>query len=132
MGRPGPTISVTASPNAPLSHQPRCEGRMAGNTCSIRILAAAAALLAGCAPQSQQDANPASSSYVGKSVAEYVADHGSPDSTIPLTESKSLYRWDLGVQGMGPAIGTGLTGGGAPPSPKLVVCSVTVTATAQS
>jgi hypothetical protein len=95
------------------------------------LLAASTAVLAGCAPQPQGGAS--TGSYVGRPVADYVADHGTPDSTIPLTDSKSLFRWDLGVQAMGPAIGTGVTsGGGAPPSSTPTVCSVTLSASTQS
>jgi hypothetical protein len=96
----------------------------------LSLLAAAVSLgLAGCTGQNDGSA---SDSYLGRSVADYVADHGSPDSQIPLTENRSLFRWDLASYAMGPAIGSGLTARAAPSSPVQSICSVTLVATSQS
>jgi hypothetical protein len=94
------------------------------------LLAVIAAFLGGCIGQQQPGSS--ADGYVGRSIAEYVADHGEPDSTIPLSDHRSLFRWDLAAHAMGPAIGTGLTTSGPPASSVLTLCSVTLAATTQT
>src|ERR1700733_6478744 len=98
-------------------------------TLSSRILLfVTAASLCDCTGQHQTGSSP--DSYVGRSVAEYAADHGNPALKIQLSDRQDVFRWDTIEQSIGPAIGQGLTM--ATPQPSVpALCSVRLTGTTQ-
>lgn len=93
------------------------------------LFAACVALIAGCNPQ-QHRMEFALHAYVGRSVAEFVADHGDPTSTVKLSDSESAFRWVITGQGVGAVIPMGGSFIVAPPTQR--VCTVTLRATTQS
>jgi hypothetical protein len=95
----------------------------------ISVLAAAALSLGGCF--ALHGTGSSADAYVGRSVAEYAAVHGSPAQTIKLSNHQSLFRWDTIEDAVGPAIDQGLTGE-TQRRPMPTLCSVRLTATTQS
>jgi hypothetical protein len=67
--------------------------------------------------------------YVGRSVAAYAADHGSPDTSRRLADRQAVFEW-VTSHDVGPALGEGLLAGGAPSAQS--TCTVTLTAGTQS
>jgi hypothetical protein len=103
--------------------------RMAGTFFRTLLFAVFTAFLGGCIGQHQMGFSP--DAYVGRSVAEYAADHGNPASKIVLSDRQSVFRWDTIGETIGPAIGEGLTTATFQ-SPVPALCSVRLTATTQS
>ena len=62
--------------------------------------------------------------YIGHSVAEFVADHGDPASTVKLSDTESAFRWVITGQGVGAVIPMGGSLIVAPPTQR--VCTVSL------
>jgi hypothetical protein len=68
--------------------------------------------------------------YVGHSVADFVADHGYPTSTVKLSDTENAFRWVITGQGIGAVIPMGGSLVVSPPTQR--VCTVTLRATTRS
>jgi hypothetical protein len=93
------------------------------------LLLAAFAVLGGCSGQ-QQRMESSLNAYVGRSVAEFVADNGDPTSTVKLSDNESAFRWVITGRGVGAVIPMG--GSLIVASPTQRVCTVSLRATTQS
>lgn len=93
------------------------------------LFAASLIFLGGCNAQKQRMES-SLNSYMGHSVAEFVADHGDPTSTVKLSDNESAFRWVIIGQGVGAVIPMGGALMVAPPTQR--VCTVSLRATAQS
>jgi hypothetical protein len=68
--------------------------------------------------------------YIGRSVAEFVADHGDPTSTVKLSDTEGAFRWVITGQGVGAVIPMG--GSLVVAAPTQRVCTVSLRARTQS
>ena len=67
---------------------------------------------------------------MGRSVAEFVADHGDPTSTVELSDHERAFRWVITGRGIGAVIPVGGSLVVAPPTQRL--CTVSLRASTQS
>jgi hypothetical protein len=103
-------------------------GQTANISFQVLLLAVSVAGFNGCNSQPQQiGASP--DAYVGRSVAAYVADHGSPDTSRRLADRQATFQWVTSYD-VRPALGEGVLIGGAPSAQ--ITCTVTLTASTQS
>lgn len=93
------------------------------------LLLAGLATLGACNTRQQRMAT-SLNSYIGHSVAEFVADHGDPTSTVKLAENESAFRWVITGRGVGAIIPMGGSLVVAPPTQR--VCTVVLKAATQS
>jgi hypothetical protein len=92
------------------------------------LLVVSLACFAACnSPQENRGSAP--DTYVGRSVAAYVTDHGYPNTTSQLTDREARFQWVTQYK-VGPAIGEGPLIAGAPPAE--AACTVILSATTQS
>jgi hypothetical protein len=97
---------------------------------ALRVFLAASLLfIAGCNTQ-QKRMESSLNAYMGRSVADFVADHGDPASTVKLSDNESAFRWVITGQGVGAVIPMGGSLIVAPPTQR--VCTVSLRATTQS
>lgn len=87
------------------------------------------ASLAACNTQ-QQRMKTSLNSYLGHSVAEFVADHGDPTSEVKLSDHESAFRRVITGRGVGAIIPMGGSLIVAPPTQR--ICTVVLRATTQS
>lgn len=85
--------------------------------------------LGGCNGQ-QRRMESSLNSYMGGSVAAFVADHGDPTSTVKLSNDESAFRWVITGQGVGAVVPIGSSLIVAAPTQR--VCTVTLRATTQT
>ena len=87
-----------------------------------------AVALSGCAAQQQQSRmKHALSAYIGTSVANFMAEHGSPTSSVELGPGLKAFRWVIAGRGAGGVVPVG--GALVVVPPRQLVCTVTLTAT---
>jgi hypothetical protein len=65
--------------------------------------------------------------YIGGSIANYVADHGEPTSSVNLGNHETAFRWVITGQGAGGVVPIGSSLIVVPP--RELVCTVSLTAT---
>ena len=95
----------------------------------ILLFVASVVFLGGCNRQ-QQRMESSLNPYMGRSVAEFAADHGYPTSTVSLSDDESSFRWVITGQGVGAVIPVGGSLIVAPPTQR--VCTVSLRAKTQS
>lgn len=95
----------------------------------IFLIGVCVLLLADCNAR-QERMQTALDAYVGRSVAEFVADHGDPTSSVKLSNTETAFRWVITGQGVGAVVPIGGSLIVAPPTQR--VCTVTVRATTQT
>jgi hypothetical protein len=93
------------------------------------FLLAALASLGACNTQ-QQRMETSLKAYLGRSVAEFVADHGDPTSAVKLSDHESAFRWVITGRGVGAIMPMGGSLIVAPPTQR--VCTVVLRATTES
>jgi hypothetical protein len=89
----------------------------------------ALAALGGCNGQ-QSRMETSLNAYVGRSVAEFVADHGDPETSVKLSDHENAFRWVITGRGVGAVIPMGGSFIVAPPTQR--VCTVTLKAATKS
>jgi len=107
------------------------DSAMLRNNSFVGLLRAVAFVLAlaGCNGQ-QQRMESSLNTYLGRSVAEFAADHGYPTSIVKLSDNERSFRWVITGQGVGAVIPVGGSLLVAPPTQR--VCNVSVRAASQS
>jgi hypothetical protein len=101
----------------------------ANSSLRILLLAASVVLLEGCNTQKTRMES-SLNSYLAHSVAEFVADHGDPTSSVKLSDNESAFRWVITGKGIGAVIPMSGSLIVAPPTQR--VCTVSLRATTQS
>ena len=87
-----------------------------------------AVTLSGCAAQRQQSRmKHALSAYIGTSVANFMAEHGTPTSSVELAPGRRAFRWVITGRGAGGIVP--VAGSLVVVPPRDLVCTVTLTAT---
>jgi hypothetical protein len=92
-----------------------------------------AAVLSGCAGEQQQlKMESALTPYVGRSIADYVLDHGSPTSTLDLSSNKRAFQWLITGQSAGAVVPLGGMLVAVPPQPQTCLVSLVASASRPS
>jgi hypothetical protein len=123
-------IAFGSNPNARENSRRNVDALLSfANVLRILLLAAPIVFFGGCNVQ-QQRMESSLNAYMGRSVAEFVADHGDPTSMVKLTDKESAFRWVITGRGVGAVIPMGTSLIVAPPTQR--VCTVSLRATTQS
>ena len=90
-------------------------------------------LFGGCAQQSQANKMEAAlTPYVGRSIAEYVLDHGAPTTTLDMGTNKRAFQWQITGQSPGAIIPIGGSLVAVPPRQQTCMVSLIASTTKPS
>jgi len=98
-----------------------------GGRSTIALALAVSVTLSGCVTAQQERMQSSLHAYVGQSIADFVALHGDPASSVKTGDNETAFRWVTSAPGVGGIVPIGGSLIVVPAGPR--VCTIVLTAT---